>query len=235
MRGPIRCGALVVLGALIGSLLTALPAEATWSTDNCHGGSMPITSWKRSQAKSYAAPMAKEGYEWDGGCYKLNDVDDTPRAPNSGGEGADCSGFAFRVWGLPSSGATGYRYYDYTYEIHGPYSTAAYYAPSSSYPFKLLGTKTYTATSYMDAFVYRNSSNTEGHIGLIYAEGANGTDTIIEAKGDSEGTWIAAQAYRQSSVYRAVARKNWTAECSPRCVGRPLRRSWIRHRFVTGA
>jgi hypothetical protein len=194
---------------------------------------MSMTGWKRSQAKSYAAPMAREGYEWNGGCYRLNDRDDTPGAPDSGGEGADCSGFVFRVWGLPPSGASGYRYYDYTYESHGPYSTAAYYAPSASSPFKLLGGKSYGATDVMDAFVYRNGANTAGHIGLIYAEGSNGTDTIIEAKGDAEGTWIAAQAYRQSSVYRAVARKHWTAECSPRCARAASRRSWLRHRFVT--
>jgi hypothetical protein len=235
MRSFARTAAIVVIGGLLGPLASALPAVATWSSDNCHGGSMSLSTWKRSQARSYAAPMAREGYEWNGGCYRLNDIDDTPRAPDSGGEGADCSGFVFRVWGLPTSGASGYRYYDYTYEFHGPYSTAAYYAPSPGYPFKRLATKTYAATEYMDAFVYRNSSNTQGHIGLIYTEGANGTDTIIEAKGDAEGTWIATQAYRQSSVYRGVVRKNWTPECSPRCTGRATRRAWVRHPFVSGA
>ena len=100
--------------------------------------------------------------------------------------------------------------------IHGPYSTAQFSAPASSYQFKLIS-KTYAATMYMDAFVYRNSTNTAGHIGLIYTEGSNGQDTMIEAKGDAEGTWIAREAYRQSSVYKAVARKGWTPECYPQC------------------
>jgi hypothetical protein len=235
MPAPIRQALVVVLGVALGLLATELPAAATWSTDTCRGGSMTMSTWKRSQARSYAAPMTQEGYEWGGGCYQLNDRDDTPGAPDSGGEGADCSGFVFRVWGLPPSGVAGYRYYDYAYEIHGPYSTASYNSPSPGYPFKVLTTKTYAATEYMDAFVYRTPGGTAGHVGLIYTEGANGTDTIIEAKGDAEGTWIATQAYRQSSVYKAVTRKNWTAECSPRCTGPALRRSWIRHRFVTGA
>src|SRR5262245_27861008 len=138
MRARIRPAAVTVLGILLGLLATAAPAAATWSTDTCHGGSMTLSSWKRSQAKSYAAPMADEGYEWNGGCYRLNDRDDTPGAADSGGEGADCSGFVFRVWGLPPSGASGYRYYDYTYEIHGPYFTSAYHAPGPGNPFKLL-------------------------------------------------------------------------------------------------
>jgi hypothetical protein len=211
-RARVGVAALIVLGVMA----LAVPAEASWSSTNCHGSSTSVSTWKRSQARSYAAPMAREGYEWDGGCYKLNDRDDTPGAPDSGGEGNDCSGFVFRVWALRADGAAGFRWYPYEMFIHGPYTTGHFYAPASSYQFKLIS-KTYTATMYMDAFVYRNSTNTAGHIGLIYTEGSNGQDAIIEAKGDAEGTWIAQEAYRQSSVYKAVARKGWTPECYPQC------------------
>jgi hypothetical protein len=237
MHPLIRRSAGVLVGVALALAAAAPPADASWSSDHCHGGTLSISSWKRSQAKAYAAPMAKEGYEWNGGCYRLNDRDDTPGAPDSGGEGADCSGLVFRVWGLrAASGTQGYRRYDYTFAIHGPYTTAAYHAPAASYPFHLLGTKTYAATTYMDAFVYRTSSNTAGHIGLIYAEGSNGTDTIIEAKGDAQGTLIMTEAYRQSSVYHAVTREHWTPECSPRCTvrGAPSRFR-VRHGFVTDA
>ena len=42
-----------------------------------------------------------EGYQWAGGCWNDNDVDDSPgdptEDPNTGGEGGDCSGFTFKV------------------------------------------------------------------------------------------------------------------------------------------
>jgi hypothetical protein len=205
----------VAVFVMVGVMGLASPAEATWSSTNCHGSYSAVSSWKRSQARSYAAPMAREGYEWGGGCYKLNDRDDTPNAPDSGGEGADCSGFVFRVWALRADGAAGYRWYPYEMNIHGPYSTGSFYAPASSYQFKLLSSKTYSATLYMDAFVYRLGD--AGHIGLIYAEGSSGVDTMIEAKGDAQGTWIAQEGYRSSSSYKAVTRKSWTVECYPQC------------------
>ena len=51
---------------------------------------------------------ADEGYEFGGGCYRLNGFDDTPDTPtDGGGEGADCSGFTFKTWALPLSDRTG--------------------------------------------------------------------------------------------------------------------------------
>ena len=80
------------------------PASATWSDNNCNGGSSDIATWKRSQAKDYAQRDSNEGYEWGGGCFKLNDQDDTPNQPDSGGEGTDCSGLVFKSWALRADG-----------------------------------------------------------------------------------------------------------------------------------
>jgi hypothetical protein len=194
--------------------LVAGPALASWSDNNCDGSSFKIDWWKRSQAKAYAELATDEGYEWGGGCYKLNDKDDTPGAPDSGGEGNDCSGFTFRAWALKTDGTAGYKYWDLEKDIHGPYTTGSYYDPNQDWQFKNIA-KSYFATEYLDAFAYRNGS--DGHIGLIYNEGSNGSDYIIHAKSDADGTTITYEDYRSNSAFRGVARKDWTPECFPRC------------------
>ena len=206
----------VLLFALTGTsmLAAARPALATWSDTNCDGSSYGIDTWKRSQAHDFAQQADNEGYEWGGGCYRLNDKDDTPNAPDSGGEGNDCSGFVFRIWALKPDGSAGFRYWQMEKSIHGPYSTASYYDPQRSDQFHRIK-KRYRATSYMDAFVYRSDGS--GHIGLIYHEGSGGGDYIIAAKGDAYGTTITYETYRASSVFRAVTREHWTPDCYPRC------------------
>jgi len=213
----------IAIGTLVG-LLTAqilvlvasgAGAAGTWSSANCNGISWGLTWMSRAQAQSYAAQADKEGYEWGGGCYKLNDRDDTPGAPDSGGEGADCSGFVFKTWAMKNSyGSSGFRFWEHQMEIHGPYSTAAYMSCTTC-PFKLLNSKGYDATAYMDAFVYNNGVG--GHTGMIYMEGTGGFDYIIEAKSDDLGTRISYTDYRSQSQYRAMTRKGWVADCYPRC------------------
>ena len=44
----------------------------------------------------------------------------------------------------------------------------------------------------------------DGHIGLIYAENPDGSDQIIEAKGEAYGTSIWTRTYRGSSSYSGV-------------------------------
>src|SRR2546423_14857138 len=91
-----RATAGLTIGFLIGSaavqlvfLLASVAHAATWASNNCDGDSQSIPGWKRSQAQSYAQKADHEGYEWGGGCYKLNDRDDTAgRAGNGGGNAA---------------------------------------------------------------------------------------------------------------------------------------------------
>jgi hypothetical protein len=198
-------------------------ASATWVDENCFGSSRDVPTWKRSQATNYAEPMVHEGYEWDGGCYKLNDRDDTPYLDfDAGGEGADCSGFVFRVWALKADGsANGYRSWDYDKDVNGPYNTWNYAAPGSNDPFKLIG-KTYRSTTPMDAFVYVRPD--ERHVALIYLEGEDGSDYMIHARNNTDGTYINEMPYRSYSDIKAVTRRSWTPECHPKCppqVARP--------------
>ena len=211
LRGLVRAAiAAVAMATLTG------PASASWSDNNCNGGSSDIATWKRSQAKDYAQRDSNEGYEWGGGCFKLNDQDDTPNQPDSGGEGTDCSGLVFKTWALRADGRNDFRQWDHQKEIHGPFSTASFYSPAASSPFKTIA-KGYASTSSMDAFVYRTSDGDAGHIGMLYSEGTGGSDYIIESRGDSYGTGIWYQDYRSSSAFRAVMREGWTPECYPRC------------------
>ena len=195
--------------------LTAGPAIASWTDDNCDGVGFKIDWWKRSQAKAYAELASGEGYEWGGGCYRLNGHDDTPGAPDSGGEGNDCSGFVFRVWALKADGSVGFRYWEMEKNIHGPYTTGSYFDPLASWQFRTIG-KGYLTTQYMDAFVYRNGG--AGHIGLILTEGSGGGDYMIHAKNDADGTTVTWETYRSSSAFNGVRREGWQAECYPNCV-----------------
>jgi hypothetical protein len=220
MTAPYRLGRLHLGVAATLATLIAMgglgAAHAAWVDQNCSGGSYEMLNWKRSQAASYFEPMNHEGYEWGGGCFKLNDRDDTPGARDSGGEGTDCSGLVFRTWALKNDGSAGYRHWDYDKNVHGPYTTADYYAPERPQPFRTIG-KGYGATAAMDAFVYRTAGNTAGHIGLIYQEASGGADYIAESAGDADGTWIQLRDYRSQSAYRGVRREDWTPECFPRC------------------
>jgi hypothetical protein len=211
----------LTIGFLFGSaavqlvfLLASVAHAATWASNNCDGDSQSIPGWKRSQAQSYAQKADHEGYEWGGGCYKLNDRDDTAGEPDSGGEGADCSGLVFRAWALQGTdGAGQYRLYDYAKSIHGPYSTFDYDNPVDSDPFSTQK-KGYASTSNMDAFVYNTGG---GHIGMIYQQGSGGSDWIVEAKSDALGSRIAWEDYRSQSAYHSIRRQQWTPECYPNC------------------
>ncbi len=219
----LELGAGFVAGFIAIQVLFLLPASAdpslTWSQANCNGIGFFISTWKRAEAQSYAAQDNLEGYEWGGGCYRLNDIDDTPGAPDSGGEGADCSGFTFKTWALkPIFGTGGRRYWEHEKEVHGPYNTASLIAPCATCPFKPLVDKSYPSTQYMDAFVYHDFFLNVGHTGMIYLEGSAGFDYMVEAKSDDLGTRIAYTDYRQQSAYQGIRRKGWTPDCFPQCL-----------------
>jgi hypothetical protein len=120
----------------------------------------------------------------------------------------------FKTWELKSAiGADGFQWWDKLQNIHGPYTSASFHAPLSGWPFYRLANKDYTTTMYMDAFAK------DGHVGMLYTESQpqDGTDSIIEALGDSHGTNIWIESYRMESAYVAVRRRDWTPDCWPSC------------------
>jgi hypothetical protein len=214
-RAMWRIGA--CLGLVLSVFLPGSRAVASWATDNCHGGGWDRETWKRSQADDYAMRAVGEGYEWGGGCYRLNGYDDTPTTPtDGGGEGADCSGFTFKTWALDATiGGGGFHFWEHEKNIHGPYSTWAYYDPAPGYPFRLIS-KSYAATAFMDALAERHSD--WGHVALIHQEGSAGSDYIVHARNNTMGTELRYLPYRSDADFRALAREKWTAECYPsRC------------------
>jgi hypothetical protein len=208
---------LVVTIGLAMAAVVALPgppAQASWVSNNCYANNVPDSHVRRSDSLAYAKVAIDEGYEWGGGCWNNNNNDDTPGQPNSGGEGPDCSGFVFKSWELRlSMGASGFTWWDRFQNVHGPYTSTSFHSPQASWPFFKLPDKRYSTTMYMDAFAK------DGHIGMIYVESQpqDGTDTILEALGDSPGTGLWIEAYRSNSAYAAIRREDWTPDCYPNC------------------
>jgi hypothetical protein len=208
---------IVTLMACVVGVLVAIPARpalATWVSTNCKGIHVDDHYVKRSEAQAYSAVADDEGYEWGGGCWNDNNKDDTPGAPDSSGEGADCSGLTFKTWEMENSmGKSGWEYWERLYNVHGPYATYDFHSPVGSDPFYKLADKKVSTTIYMDAFAK------DGHMGMLYVDSGSplGTDLIIEALGDSSGMDKNYESYRDQSEYSGVRREGWTDDCWPNC------------------
>ena len=153
----------------------------------------------------YAYSAAAEGYQWGGGCWNNNNVDDSPgdppRDPNTRGEGPDCSGFTFKAWHERSETSDPwFRYHYLTQNVHGPY-TAADFKNGAGAP----NTTVAKANAiFMDALASTN------HIGMIYwANTSYNTDRIIEAKCEACGTGTWPRTYRGNPDYSGVRRLYW--------------------------
>lgn len=198
-----------LLLAFISAATIVLPASAG-QTINC---------WDRVAAASYGYTARYEGYEWGGGWWTDNNQDDTPGCPTDGGsscEGPDCSGLAFKTWAMQnSSGATGYTYWLTGENVHGPYASTSFRDGCSGACFDVCGSGTgsacgtgsYSSTVYMDVFAK------SGHDGLIYQEGSNGYDSILEALNNTSGVGIWQRSYRTDPAYDGVRRQNWSVGC----------------------
>src|SRR5256885_220147 len=119
-------------------VIPAGPSHASWVSVNCNTRQWADNHYRRKDALAYAAVARHEGYEWGGGCWNNNDRDDTPNAPDSNGEGPDCSGFTFKTWELVNTqGSNGWTYYNKLMNIHGPYTSTEFHdvAQSTSWPF----------------------------------------------------------------------------------------------------
>ncbi len=207
----------VAIGVLLGSNILAIPqAKANhnfWV--NCNDDTDYVLSrWTRSEARSYAAIGAQEGYHWGGGCWNNNNIDDQPGDPveqkPTHGEGGDCSGFTFKSWAMRySTTQFGFRYWPRLHIEHGPFTSTDFKNAVGPQ----LANVAKSSTVYMDAFAK------VGHIGMIYlANSGYNTDVIIEARGESFGTNYWSQTYRGQSAYVGVRREGgclWEGTCWP--------------------
>jgi hypothetical protein len=202
--------AAVIVGALV---VPAEPSSASWVGDHCHDYFHPMSIYRPKDARAYVDIALKEGYEYGGGCWNDDNVDDTPGAPDSSGEGPDCSGLVFKTWALKKRwGYGGFEYWDPLMNIHGPYTSMTFHGVgmTSPLPFHRILKRDST---YMDAFARYS------HVGLLYTgvRPVAGTFQYAEAKGDAYGTHVFEETWMADSAYVAVERKGWTPDCFPGC------------------
>jgi hypothetical protein len=195
------------VAACLGCAGTAAAYHTRFVADNCNYAAPTPTSYITRDGSATVALRARfEGYQWAGGCWNDNDRDDAPNDPHedpaTGGEGGDCSGFTFKVWREAlDTGDAGFDQWGMLRFVHGPYTAAAFKAGSGA-P---------NVTVAKSALVAMDALASDGHIGLIYAENPDGTDQIIEAKGEAYGTNIWTRTYRGSSSYTGVRRLGWSS------------------------
>jgi len=205
---PQRRLALVFVLALLLSYTGSAGAYHTrFIADNCNYAAPTPTSYiTRDGAAAVALRARFEGYQWGGGCWDDDDRDDSPSDPttdpNTGGEGGDCSGLAFKVWREAlSTSDDSFQQWGMLRHVHGPYTAASFKAGSGA-P---------NVTVAKSGLMKMDALASDGHIGLVYAENPDGTDQIIEAKGEAYGTNIWTRAYRGSSSYSGVRRVGWSS------------------------
>jgi hypothetical protein len=206
-----RTPRLVMVACAFATALAA--ASGAWAyhtrfvANNCNTNAPQFTSYFTRDGSSTVALYGRwEGYQWAGGCWNDNDNDDSPgdptSDPNTGGEGGDCSGFTFKVWreSLTESDSGAWQW-NKLRNVHGPY-TAARFKNGDGAP---------NVTYGKGGLIRMDALASSSHIGLIYAANADGTDQIIEAKGEAYGTNIWTRTYRGDSNYSGVRRLGWDA------------------------
>lgn len=186
---------------------TATGYHTQFVAQNCNYASPTPTSYITRDGSAAVALRARdEGYQWGGGCWNDNDRDDSPNDPTAtagtGGEGGDCSGFTFKVWREPlDTASAAFHQWGMLRHVHGPYTAAAFKAGS--------GAPNVTASK--SSLIKMDALASDSHIGLVYAVNPDGTDQIVEAKGEAYGTGIWTRTYRGSSSYSGVRRVGWSS------------------------
>ena len=202
---------LFLVGFVTAFFLASAGAAAAYHTRfvalNCNTAAPTPTSYITRDGSTTVALRARyEGYQWAGGCWNDNDRDDSPNDPTSdpatGGEGGDCSGFTFKVWreSLTESDAS-FQQWNMLRTVHGPYTASRFKA----------GQGAPNTTVSKASLIKMDALASESHIGMIYAPNADGTDQIIEAKGEAYGTNIWTRTYRGDSSYGGVRRIGWSS------------------------
>ncbi|MDP3505946.1 MAG: SH3 domain-containing protein [Myxococcales bacterium] len=181
-------------GWVHGGYLTLVSAPSQPST--------PSTSSGRDQAIARAKSGVGFGYRWGKGRWIPNGVTSankgvcTGSCPNCtyrGEYGADCSGYAAKVWTVPSSNNV------MTVESH-PYSTWNFNAANSQW-----STVSRSSLKKADALVYNDGR--AGHI-VIYESGDGwGSSWTYEARGCAYGIVHNLRSF--GSAYKGIARTGY--------------------------
>lgn len=207
MSARSRFAAGLVVAFALSAAGTAHAYHTNFVSQRCNWNPPTQIAQITRDASTTAALRARyEGYQWGGGCWNDNDVDESPGDPpgvgGTGGEGPDCSGFTFKIWRESESTSNGgyYEWHPLRF-VHGPY-VAEEFKQGVGEP---NATMSKTDTSRMDALA------SSAHIGMIYARNVDGSDLIIEAKGEAYGTGLWTRTYRGDSSYGGVRRIGWAS------------------------
>jgi hypothetical protein len=204
-------GPLLAFTAALAIALAAAGAAWAYHTNftgaYCNTNPPQYTNYFTRDGSMEVALRARwEGYQFGGGCWNDNDNDDSPGDPTENvytrGEGPDCSGFTFKVWREDTDRDNqGAWQWNMLRNVHGPYDAYAFQlgdgAPNVTYP--------KSGLIRMDALA------SGSHIGMVYARNADGSDQIIEAKGEAYGVNIWTRTYRGDPAYGGVRRLGWDA------------------------
>ncbi|MBN1771582.1 MAG: VCBS repeat-containing protein [Deltaproteobacteria bacterium] len=162
----------------------------------------------RAEIVSLAQSGVGYSYWWGNGCWRSDGAShgscsgSCPGCTHSGSYGADCSGFAAKVWQVPSASAV-------TSCAH-PYSTWDFRCTTAWW-----STIDRDSLTRGDAAVYRSGGcpGTGGHI-VVYDSGDPwGSLWTWEARGCSYG--IVHNSRTLTSSYRAIRRDRLSAGCTP--------------------
>lgn len=157
-------------------------------------------------ARQDAIARAKSGvgfsYYWGHGSWIPNGATSSsvgsctgncPSCSHSGRYGADCSGFAAKVWQVPSSNAA------LTVDSH-PYSTVSFNGANSQWR-----TVSRSSAQPADALVYNDGS--AGHIAIYESGDAWGSMWAYEARGCAYGVVHNLRSF--GSAFKAIARTGY--------------------------
>jgi hypothetical protein len=201
-----RLALLFAVAFALGAAGTAGAYHTQFVERNCTWATPTIASHVTRDGAMQVALVARyEGYQWAGGCWDDDNRDDSPGDPKgikeTYGEGPDCSGYVFKSWRL-SENKSDTRFHQWWRPryIHGPYITQTFKAGDGA-PNVIVSK---TAAFKMDALA------SDSHMGMIYARNADGSDRILEAKGEDYGTNIWTRAYRGWAIYGGVRRTGWS-------------------------
>jgi hypothetical protein len=204
-----RPGRVFVIAFALAFLPIAAKTAHAYHTNfvgGCHyNPPQPTSTFRRDGAIAVALVGRYEGYQYGGGCWNDNNVDDSPGDPQENastrGEGGDCSGFTFKIWKeSENSGDAAAYQWNRMRNVHGPYSAAGFKS----------GAGAPNVTYGKSGLIKMDALASSSHVGMIYAKNADGTDQIIEAKGEAYGTNIWTRTYRGNSSYGGVRRLGWT-------------------------
>jgi hypothetical protein len=202
---PLLAFAAAFVAALVVTGVTGARTRSFQSANCNYATAQESANLTRDGALNYAYVGTHEGYQWGGGCWNNDDVDNAYGDPVgvtwTQGEGGDCSGFTFKTWRESlDTGNTGHYYWAPLRNVHGPYTAQSfkygYGAPN--------GTLFKSTAAAMDGFA------SDSHVGMIFFPATTGGDDIVEAKCEYCGTNIWYRTYRGDSSYGGIRRLGWT-------------------------